>query len=124
VLVTDDVDATASRLGLEVMEAQATASSGQTVAWRMTGATEAFFSEPYLPYFVAYDPSNDDWHARALVAEPKFDVVRIKLSGDEKRLEQWLDGADLPVEFVPGPPCVRSVVVSTPDGELELEPVR
>lgn len=121
VVVSDDIDATAARLGLEVLEAQATASTGQTIAWRMVGAEQAFFSEPYLPYFVGYT-DGADWKSRALVPEPKFDVSRVELSGDPNRLEEWLGGADLPVRMMDGPPHVRTVVVSTPGGDVDLAP--
>jgi glyoxalase-like protein len=124
VVVSSDIDATATRLGLDVMDVQATSSTGQTIAWRMAGAPEAFFSEPYLPYFVSYVDGDDAWRERALAPEPKFDVHRIEVSGDAERLSQWLGGADLPVELVPGSPALRSVVLSTPDGDLELQPVR
>jgi hypothetical protein len=121
VLLSDDIDATAARLGLDVMDVQATSASGQTVAWRMVGAEQAFFSEPYLPYFVSYT-AGADWPSRALVPEPKFDVVRIELSGDPARLADWLGGARLPIEITAGPPHVRTVVVATPDGEIDLSP--
>ena len=121
VVVSDDIDATASRLGLDVMEAQATASTGQTIAWRMVGAEEAFFSEPYLPYVISYT-EGADWRSRALVAEPKFDVSRIELSGNANRLDEWLGGADLSVRITDGSPHVRTVVVSTADGEIDLAP--
>ena len=121
VVLSDDIDATATRLGLDVMEVQATASTGQTIAWRMVGAEQAFFSEPYLPYFVSYTLGGE-WPERALVPEPKFDVSRVELSGDAARLERWLDGAVLPVRVVDGPPHVRCVVITTPDGEIELRP--
>ncbi len=124
VVLSDDIDATASRLGLEVMDGQATSSTGESIAWRMAGAPEAFFSEPYLPYFVSYVDGSESWRERARRPEPKFDVARVEVSGDKQRLSTWLGGANLPVAVVGGPPAVRGVVLSTPDGEFELQPVR
>lgn len=121
VVTSDDIDATAARLGLDIIDAQATASTGQTIAWRMVGAEQAFFSAPYLPYFVSYTDSSG-WKDRALVGAPKFDVSRIELCGDAGRLDEWLGGAQLPVRVTAGAPHVRTVVVSTPDGEIDLAP--
>ena len=119
---TDDIQATANRLGLEVMDGWAMPSSGQAVTWQMAGITEAFFSEPYLPYFVSYTNGGDEWHTRALEPEPSFDVARIEISGDRSRLTEWLDDADVPIDVMSGPPELRSVVISTGEKEIDLRP--
>jgi hypothetical protein len=122
VIATDDIDVTAARLGLEVTDAFAMPLAGQRVAWRMTGAVEAFFSEPYLPFFVSYAEGEDEWRERALRPDPAFDVARIEVSGDEARLRDWLGDAEIAVEVTPGPPEVRSVSITTANGELALSP--
>lgn len=119
---TDDIEATASRLGLEVMDGWAMSTSGEPVTWKMAGVVEAFFSEPYLPYFVSYPEGDEAWRARALEPEPSFDVARIELSGDPARLRQWIDGADVPAEVAQGPPGMHSVAIATKTGEIELRP--
>jgi hypothetical protein len=122
-LATDDIDATAARLGLEVTDGWAMSTAGEAVTWRTAGMVEAFFSEPYLPYFVSYaDGADDAWRARALEPEPAFDVARIELGGDPDRLRQWTDGAEIPVDVTPGPPEMRSVVITANGSEIELRP--
>lgn len=119
---TDDIQSTAKRLDLEVMDGWAMSSAGLPVTWQMAGITEAFFSEPYLPYFVSYTNGDDAWRERALEAEPSFDVTRIAISGDANRLKQWLGDADLPVEVTAGPPEIRSVVINADGTEIDLRP--
>lgn len=119
---TDDIRATAGRLGLEVMDGWAMSSAGQAVTWQMAGITEAFFSEPFLPYFVSYTNGGDDWHTRALEPVPSFDVARIELTGDPSRFKEWLGDADVPVDVTPGPPAIRSVVISADGNEIDLRP--
>ena len=121
-LATDDIEATAKRLGLEVMDGWAMSTAGEPVTWQMAGVVEAFFSEPYLPYFVCYPNGAQGWRDRAMQAEPAFDVARIDLSGDPVRLKQWIGDAVIPVDVTPGPPEIRSVVISTGEREIELRP--
>jgi hypothetical protein len=119
---TDDIDATATRLGLEVMDGWAMSSSGQSVEWKMAGIVEAFFTEPYLPYFVAYSDGDAAWRERALEPAPAFDVTTIKLAGDAERLRAWLGDAELPLEVTSGPPELQSVVITADGSEIDLRP--
>jgi hypothetical protein len=119
---TDDIHATALRLGLEVMDGWAMSSAGQAVTWQMAGLTEAFFSEPYLPYFVSYTNGDEAWRERALEPEPSFDVASIDISGDAARLAEWLGGADVPVAVTAGAPEIRSVVINADGTEIDLRP--
>jgi hypothetical protein len=121
-LQTDDIDATASRLGLEVMDGWAMSSSGQPVEWKMAGIVEAFFSEPYLPYFVSYSNGNDAWRERALEPAPVFDVSRIEIVGDADRLRKWIGDAEVPVDVISGPAEIRSVVIKADEEQIELRP--
>lgn len=120
-LMSDDIDATAARLGLDVIDGSAfSTATGEAITWRMCGHIEAFFSEPYLPFFLSY--VDEGWRKRAIQTVPAFDVSRIKLSGDPGRLREWLGHAELPVEVTAGPPELRSVVITTDEREVELLP--
>ena len=119
-LETDDIEATASRLGLEVMDGGATSLSGHSIKWQMAGVIEAFFSDPFLPFFLQYAGGMDEWREHALQPESTFDLCRVELSGDPDRFEEWVAGAELPVEVVAGPPSIGSVTLSTSSGEVEL----
>jgi catechol 2,3-dioxygenase-like lactoylglutathione lyase family enzyme len=124
-LASDDIEATASRLGLEVMDGSAfSISTGEPITWRMCGVVEAFFSEPYLPFFLSYVGGEEGWRQRAIQPEPAFDVARITLAGDPDRLRQWVGDADLPVDVTTGPPEMLSVALKTPNGEIDLKPDR
>jgi len=49
----DDIDATATRLGLTVGRGSRTRSSGERIEWRMAGLEDAL-ERPWLPFFVAW----------------------------------------------------------------------
>ena len=52
--VADDLDAVASRLGLEVGSGSRTRPDGQTVGWRMAGLDDPR-REPWMPFFLTWD---------------------------------------------------------------------
>ena len=119
-VATDDIEATARRLGLEVLDGGAYATTGERITWKMCGVVEAFFSEPYLPYFLSY--SDAGWQERALRAAPAFDVAEIEMSGDADRLTEWLGGADMSVRIEDGPSQIHSFTLDVEGDRVELRP--
>lgn len=99
VVAVDDAAAVAQRLGTAVTTIRRPGLSA-----RLTGLAEAM-REPFLPFFISRDPGIPDPGADADAGG----ITWIELSGDEARLEQWLDHGKLPVRVVPGPPAVRAV---------------
>lgn len=99
VVAVDDAAAVARRLGTGVTTIRRSGLSA-----RLTGLAEAM-REPFLPFFISRDPGITDPGADADAGG----ITWIELSGDEARLEQWLDHAELRVRVVPGAPAVRAV---------------
>lgn len=99
VVAVDDAATVARRLGTAVTTIRRSGLSA-----RLTGLAEAM-REPFLPFFISRDPGIPDPGADGDAGG----ITWIELSGDEARLEQWLDHAELPVRVVPGPPAVRAV---------------
>jgi hypothetical protein len=98
-VAVDDAAAVARRLGTVVTTIRRSGLSA-----RLTGLAEAM-REPFLPFFISRDPGIADPGAGGDAGG----ITWIELSGDEARLEQWLEHAELPVRVVPGPPAVRAV---------------
>jgi hypothetical protein len=71
---------------------------------RLTGLAEAM-REPTLPLFVARDPGVADPGAGGSAGG----IAWVEVAGDERRLGDWLGGADLPVRVVAGPPAVLAL---------------
>ena len=90
----ENLDGVIERLGLSVITV---ARQGMTA--QVAGVDEAM-REPNLPFFIERKgdrgPSRIDW---------------IEVGGDAEKLRTWLDGAELPVRAVDGPPRVLAVSV-------------
>ena len=102
----DDVDATAERLGSEVMTIVR-----EGLSARITGVAEAM-ADPSLPFFIARDEGVADPGAGG----PAGGISWIEVSGDPARIEPWLGGRALPVRFGEGAPGV--VAIGVGGGEL------
>jgi hypothetical protein len=105
-VAVDDVDTVARRLGLRV-----TTICRDGLTAKLTGVAEAL-REPLLPFFITRDEGIPD------PGEPGTGggITWLELSGDAQRLDEWLEGARLPVRVVDGEPGVRAVGI----GEREL----
>lgn len=96
----DDLDETASRLGLQVTGGERRSTSGRVIRWRMAGLAEAAGSTR-LPFFVDWGDSDPDID-RSL--NPEVDGIEwVELGGDEGVVRAWLGGGDdLPLRFRDG----------------------
>ena len=113
--VADDLDAVASRLGIEVDSGSRTRPDGQTVRWRMTGLDDPR-REAWMPFFLIWDIS-DELHpgrARARHGVPATGLGRVEVGGDAERLRTWLGGDELPIRVTDDEPGIRRVAISTP----------
>jgi hypothetical protein len=120
--VADDLDAVASRLGLEVGSGSRTRPDGQTVRWRMAGLDDPR-REAWMPFFLIWDIS-DELHpgrARAGHGVRATGLGRVEVGGDAERLRTWLGGDELPIQVTDDEPGIHRVAISTPDGELVIE---
>jgi hypothetical protein len=120
--VADDLDAVATRLGLEVGSGSRTRPDGQTVRWRMAGLDDPR-RETWMPFFLIWDVP-DELHpgrARAGHGERATGLRRVEVGGDAERLATWLGGDELPIRVTDDEPGIHRVAISTPDGELVIE---
>jgi hypothetical protein len=116
-LADDDIEATATRLGLEVQPGARTRPDGTEVRWRGAGIEERG-DELWLPFFIAWDVPAE-LHPGAAPAEhraPVEGVARVEVGGDAARLRDWLGGADSPILVVDGDPRVHAVGIRLRDG--------
>ena len=120
--VADDLEAVASRLGIEVGSGSRTRPDGQTVRWRMAGLDDQR-REPWMPFFLTWDV-RDKLHpgrARAGHGVRATGLAWVEVGGDAERLRTWLGGDELPIRVTEGEPGIHRVAISTPDGELVIE---
>jgi glyoxalase-like protein len=118
---TNDVDAVASRLGLSVGEGTRERPDGVVLRWRSAGLERAL-AEPSLPFFITWDISEDLHPGRAEadhVGEPQG-IAWVEIGGDAIRLNEWLEGSELPVRVVGGPPGVLAVAIAAESGEIVI----
>ncbi|MEP6476345.1 MAG: VOC family protein [Actinomycetota bacterium] len=111
-LADDDIDATAARLGLVVEPGSRTTPDGAEVRWRGAGI-DAPQRAPGLPFFIAWEvpPAR---HPGRSPADHRVEVQGIawaEIAGDPQRMRDWIDGEDVPIRVVPGPPALRSVAL-------------
>jgi Glyoxalase-like domain len=118
----DDLDAVASRLGLEVGSGSRKRPDGQTVRWRMAGLDDPR-REPWMPFFLTWDVTDELYpgRARARHGIRATGIARLEVGGDAERLRAWLGGDELPIRVTDGEPGIHRVAVSTADGELVIE---
>jgi Glyoxalase-like domain len=117
----DDIDATASRLGLAVVPGSRTLPDGRLVAWRGAGIDDPTRTRD-LPFFIEWNVP-DDLHPGAVAIDHPTGangIARVDVAGSPERFASWVGDAALPIRVVSGEPLVRTVVLATPDGELEI----
>jgi Glyoxalase-like domain len=107
----EDIDATATRLGLTVRPGARTRPDGTEVRWRGAGIEERG-EELWLPFFIAWDvpPELHPGAAPAAHRAPVEGIGWVEVAGDEGRLRDWLEDGEVPIRVVPGgEPRVRAV---------------
>jgi hypothetical protein len=121
VVATEDLDATARRLSLEVSRGSRTRPDGSVLRWRLAGVARAMAAGA-LPFFVQWDvPAH--LHPGAAVAAHAVrpeGIAWIAVGCDPEELRTWLGGADLPVRVTEGHTGLSAVAIATAGGELLL----
>lgn len=118
---TDDIDAVADRLGLEVEEWTRATPDGTVLSWRLAGL-EVSNAHPEVPFFIQWTIPAAAHPSRATAGHSIVPVgyASITLAGDEGRVRESLGDADLPVRFTDGAPGVHSVSIATDRGVIAL----
>lgn len=118
---TDDLDAIAGRLALEVTPGERRRPDGGTIRWRAAGFEDPR-REPWMPFFIAWDIPPELHPGRTPVdhrTRPSG-IDWVEVEGDEGRLRDWLGDGDLPIRVVDGRPGIRAAAIATADGELVI----
>jgi len=98
----DDLDATASRLGVPVTHGERRSTSGRVIRWRMAALSVAA-GPSHLPFFVDWGES--DAELDTSINRDAEGIEWVELGGDEQTTRQWVgDGGSLPIRFAEGPP--------------------
>jgi glyoxalase-like protein len=117
---TDDLDGVAARLGLEPEAGSRERPGGSIVRWRIAGLEQAA-DVPCLPFFIEW-AEGTPFPGSAEVDHPvgAAELTRLELSGDPRRVDDWLGGAALPVSVAPGEPAITGVIVSVGEKEVAV----
>ena len=113
---SDDLDATARRLGLDVQAGSRAAADGRVLRWRTAGLERAA-AEPTLPFFIAWDAGTPFPGA----AGTRVELDRLELRGQATHLAEWLGQADMPVSIRPGPAAVERIVLRGTGGPITID---
>ena len=112
---TDDLDRTASRLGLEVAQGSRRSQGGEMLHWRIAGVAKAA-RDSSLPFFIQWGASTP-LPGRATVVHRAGAVAlgELTIEADEQRLHEWLGTRSLPIRVTPGTqgPATFTVRTST-----------
>ena len=122
VLATDDIDAVAGRLGLDVVAGSRRRPDGEVLRWRSVGVSDPR-REPSWPFFIGWDvpPELHPSASRAGHGIRATGIASVELSGDRGAIEAWIGEAPPEISIVDGRPDVVAVTVSTADGELRID---
>jgi hypothetical protein len=121
---TEEIEATAARLGFEPESRKRTRPDGSVLAWRAAGI-ERSLERPWLPFFMQWDDPSE-YPGAIPVAHKIGDcaLAWIELTGSEpQQLAEWTRGVDdLPLRVVDGSPAISAIAIDTPEGELVIRP--
>jgi hypothetical protein len=117
-----DIDATAARLGLEVVPGARLRPDGTEIRWRGAGLEDPK-RDPWLPFFIEWQVPPEGYPGRVW-AEHRVAVggiAWVEMAGEAARLTEWLGGLPPSIRVVDGVhPGIRSIGLSSDDGVLVL----
>ncbi len=119
-VATDDIEAVASRLGLEIELLHRTLPDGTDLVRRMCGVNRLLEGSS-LPGFI--DCPQGMHPSDTPIEHPSGArrISRIDVGGTADDLTAWLGGADVPVRAEGGPPGAHLVVIETNAAEIVLQ---
>jgi hypothetical protein len=89
---------------------------GSELTWRLAGL-ETMLAEPPLPGLLSWDdPASFPGLTPVEHRVAPAGIAWIELAGDERRVRDYLGGADLPLRFVDGDPGVKRAAVALDGG--------
>lgn len=121
-MADDDIDATAARLGLDVVPGARLRPDGAEVRWRGAGLEDPK-RDPWLPFFIQWQVAPDAYPGRMPV-EHRIEVggiAWVEMAGDAARLTAWLGSSPPTIRMLDGgEPGIRAVGLSMIEGVLVL----
>jgi hypothetical protein len=121
-LEDSDLDATAARLALTIVDGSIESADGQRGTWRIAGMEQSETSNGALPFFIDYRGDRSaTWAQRyrgAKHADPPTGISWVEVSFDQEAVSHWLADADLSVRLIDGPPGLRSVGIGRQSGSV------
>jgi hypothetical protein len=122
VVSSDDVEAEAKRLGLEVRAGARARPDGSEVQWRMAGIDDPR-REPWMPFFITWEIPDELYPGRQRAGHGVRvrGISWVEVAGDAERLDTWLGGAEVPLRVTDGDPGIHRVAIETFDGELVID---
>ena len=115
---SEDLDASAQRLGLPEPEPWTRSRpDGTQLRWRLAGLAAAL-AEPALPFLIgwAVPPALHP----AAAGDPAHRLAGLQISGDPARVRRWIGAAPLPVEVRAGRPGLAAVLLSVDGSDVRL----
>jgi Glyoxalase-like domain len=119
VVATDDIDAVAKRLDLDVERRSRERADGSTLSWKLAGMSRAMETGAY-PFFIEWDGPAEGRPGAAKAeheAEPRG-IAWVEVTGEAEDLREWLGDADLPVRITEGEPAMVRAAIETAGGEI------
>ena len=122
-VATDDIDALAERLDLEVEEKSRETGDGETLRWRLAGMERALKTGA-LPFFLEWrvPPERHPGAAEVRHEADAEGIAWVELTTDDREaVDEWL-GEDhgLPIRFEEGDPGLARAAIGTGGGEIVL----
>jgi hypothetical protein len=122
VVRTDDIDAAAARLGLNVTGGERRGADGAVLRWRFAGVGVAA-REPWLPFVIQW--GRDAPHPGERAVQHPSGPLRLRelhVSGDEPAIRGWLGGSLPPqVRTTPGSSGPTHVLLVGGDGDRRVD---
>lgn len=120
-LADDDIDATASRLGLTVEHGSRERPDGTEVRWRGAGIEDPRRT-PGFPFFITWDVAPGQHPAEASLEQPcgATGIAWVEIAADPVAFDAWTGDAGVPLRLVAGEPGLTRVALATPAGDLIL----
>ena len=121
-VATDDLEAVATRLGLEVDSGSRTSPDGLVLRRRMA-ALDDERREPWMPFFLGWDVPDDLYPGRARAGHGirAAGIAWVEIAGSAEGLRRWVGGEELPIRSIHGEPAIRRVAVATSEGEIVID---
>jgi hypothetical protein len=121
VVATDDLEAVARRLRLEVSRGSRTMPDGTTLTWQLAGLASSLKTGA-LPLFIEWGGPNElhpaKAHAQHRLTPRGFAWVEV--AADEQSFVSWLGDFDFELRIVDGEPRLSAVAISTDADEVVL----